>query len=427
MRDILVVILVGAIALSALRRPWIGIIGWTWVGLMNPHKQAWGFAASLPVAAIVGGATLAGFIATKDKRGGLLIPSSSMLIVFILWMVIVWPFSFYRDAAWPMLSQILKIQLMIFVAMALIYERKQIELLVLTIVASLGYYGIKGGLFTIMTGGGHRVWGPSGTFIEGNNELALALITVIPLMRYLQLQTKIVWKRHAWSGAMFLMAASAVGSHSRGALLAIGAMTGLLIVRSRNRFGLLVLAGVAAFFLVSFMPAEWMSRMNTIQTYEEDTSAMSRLDAWTMAFNVARNNVFGGGFEMWSPATYAEYYPMARLVVVAHSIYFQVLGELGFIGLFLYLTMWGLLWLDLGSVRRSVKGDPEKQWMADLAALCQVSLIGYLIGGTFLSLAYFDLPYNLIVICVCLRRLAIKAAPAEETIVIPKWFNRILQ
>jgi probable O-glycosylation ligase (exosortase A-associated) len=426
LRDILVASLVLAIAFSALRRPWIGVLGWTWIGLMNPHKQAWGFVVNMPVAMIVAVTTLIGFVAAKDKRWDLRTPPAVVLMLFVGWMALTIPFAFYPDRAWAYFIGILKIQLMIFVAMILIQERKQIDLLVLTIVASLGYYGVKGGLFTIMKGGSHRVWGPAGTFIEGNNELALALIATIPLMRYLQLQTKTLWKRNAWSVAMLLMAASALGSHSRGALLAIIGMVGLLIMRSRNRFGLTVLAICGGLILVGIMPAEWSTRMGTINTYEEDTSAMSRLDAWTMAYNVAKANVFGGGFDMWTPATYGAYYPMARLIVVAHSIYFQVLGELGFVGLALFILIWVLLWREFGRVVRVARGDPGKQWAVDLAGLCQVSLIGYLLGGAFLSLAYWDMPYNLIVIAVCLRRLLESPVPIKETVVLPKWFDRLI-
>lgn len=427
MRDVIILILVLGTTLSALRRPWIGVLGWTWISLMNPHKQTWGFMTSFPVAACIGGATLVGLIATRDRVGGIFTGSARVDLLFFLWMAICCPFAFYPDLAWPMLIKIFKIQLMVFVAIGLLYGQRQIEMLVLTIVASLAYYGVKGGIFTITTGGSYRVWGPDDTFISGNNELALALIITIPLMRYLQLQTVRRWKKNAWGMGIFLMAVSAIGSHSRGALLAIAAMGGLLILRSRNRFGMLVLALVAVAFVVSFMPSEWGARMGTIQTYDADTSAMSRVDAWHMAFNVARSNPFGGGFDMWSPAIYSIYYPEARLIVVAHSIYFHVLGESGFVGLGLFLIMWWVLWRELGHIRKATHGKPDVSWMNDLAGLCQVSLVGYLVGGAFLSLPYFDLPYNLIVISISLNRMLNRPATLPAPASIPRVFSRILQ
>ena len=71
------------------------------------------------------------------------------------------------------------------------YSRRSVSLLSLftgialaaVLVCSIGFYGLKGGIFTLMHGGNLRVWGPGGSFIEGNNELALAIIVCIPLMR----------------------------------------------------------------------------------------------------------------------------------------------------------------------------------------------------------------------------------------------------
>jgi hypothetical protein len=45
------------------------------------------------------------------------------------------------------------------------------------------------------------------------------------------------------------------------------------------------------------------------------------------------------------------------------------------------------------------------QWASDLARMVQVSLVGYFVGGAFLSLAYYDVPYNLLVALVLTREL----------------------
>ena len=80
--------------------------------------------------------------------------------------------------------------LMTFISMILINSRERVHALVWIIVASLGFYGAKGGVFTLLGGGEQRVWGPANSFIADNNALALALIMTLPLMRYLQLQSK---------------------------------------------------------------------------------------------------------------------------------------------------------------------------------------------------------------------------------------------
>jgi hypothetical protein len=80
------------------------------------------------------------------------------------------------------------------------------------------------------------------------------------------------------------------------------------------------------------------------------------------------------------------------------------LGEHGFIGLALFLTIWGLTWRWANWLRKNATGNPETEWAAVLGGMCQVSLVGYAVGGAFLSLAYFDLPYNIMVLVVLARR-----------------------
>jgi probable O-glycosylation ligase (exosortase A-associated) len=272
------------------------------------------------------------------------------------------------------------------------------------LVGSLGFYGAKGGLFTLLTGGNYRVFGPPDSFIEGNNELALALIMIIPLMRFLQTQVVKAWQKYCLTAAMLLTAFAALGSHSRGALLAIGAMAVVLWMRSTNKLSMGTLIALVAAALLGFMPEAWDDRMATIGTYQEDASAMGRINAWWMAWNLASDRFLGGGFSIYELSVFATYAPDPGDVHAAHSIYFQVLGEHGFVGLFLFIMMWWLVWRSAGRLRTEALRQPQTRWVSELAAMCQVSIAGYLVGGAFLSLAYFDLPYTILVLVVLARR-----------------------
>ncbi|HPU81090.1 putative O-glycosylation ligase, exosortase A system-associated [Accumulibacter sp.] len=408
MRDLLVVGIVLVGSLYALRHPWFGVMLWTWVSLMNPHALAYGFARDFPVAAIVAIATLIGVLTTKERQNPFSQSPAVWLLLFMGWICCTYPFSYNVEGSTEMFSKVMKVDFMILVALTLLNTRRHIEVFVWVVVCSLGFYGVKGGIFTIMTGGNYRVWGPGG-FIGGNNEIALALIVVIPLMRYLQLQATHRWVRHGWSAAMLLSAAAALGSHSRGALLAIAAMAVYLWLKSPKKLGFGVFLSLAGVLLVIFMPENWSERMHSISTYEEDASAMGRINAWWTAVNVARAHVTGAGFDMYSPVIFSRFAPDPRDIHAAHSIYFQVLGEHGFIGLFLFLAIWCSVWRMARSITNTKSTDPSLLWAKQLAAMCQVSLVGYFVGGAFLSLAYFDLPYNLLVMTVLTKRWLIQA------------------
>jgi len=166
---------------------------------------------------------------------------------------------------------------------------------------------------------------------------------------------------------------------------------------------------------------------------------MGRINAWETAINVAQDRFAGGGFDMHSPSVFARYAPEIRLAgeggVVQevqaipramHSIYFQILGDHGFLGLALFLLLWILVWRDASWIIRQSRSQKELQWASDLARMIQVSLVGYFVGGAFLSLAYYDVPYNLIVALVVARVLIekeVKGAAQKEGLLVQPQMN----
>jgi probable O-glycosylation ligase (exosortase A-associated) len=403
MRDIALTMMLVVLVPMAFRWPWIGAMVWTWVSLMYPQRLTFGFAHDMPIAAIVGGATLLGFVLMPADRR---LPRGAIpatLALFILWMCVTSIFAIYPSEIGEMFVKVMKIQLMTFVTMALLHERRQIDTFVWVIALSLGFYGVKGGLFTLRGGGVGSVEGPPGSFIAPNNELGLALTMVVPLMYYLFTVSRRRVIRLGLVGAMILTAMSVLGTHSRGALLAILAMALFLWLKNpaKLRNGIiLVVLGTA---LVAFMPQTWVSRMQTIETYQTDSSAEGRLNAWAMSWHLALDRPIGGGFEVITPELFARYAPDPSNLHAAHSIYFQVLGEHGFPGLFLFLLLWFLAWRTASRAKALATTRDDMAWATRLALMVQVSLVAYLVGGAFLSLAYFDLPYDLLIILVVLR------------------------
>jgi putative inorganic carbon (hco3(-)) transporter len=411
MRDLIVGGLVFGSIPFILRNPFIGLLVWVWLGIMNPHRLTYGWAHDMPFAYIVAVCTL---ISMALKAGKLYrFPADRValfLVLFVLWLGVSPMFSFHPEREFAFWSRTIKIQFMCLIAFLLVGERNQLHKLVWVLALSLGFFGIKGGLFTLATGGNYRVWGPDGSFIEDNNALALALVMTVPLFRYLQLHTQNRWVQRGCIGAMGLCTVSAVGSYSRGAFLALAAMAIFLWFKSSKKglVGILVLVAVPLALML--MPEGWTDRMSSIQNYGEDTSALARINSWWTAWNLAVDRFpIGGGFAMYAPDVFARYAPHPEIVFAAHSIYFQILGEHGFAGLTLFLLVFGLSWVNGAWVVRTCKGRPELAWARDLAAMCQVSLMGYAIGGAFLSLTYFDLPYYIVVILVILRGLVRRA------------------
>lgn len=404
MRDVLIAGIVLSAALTALRRPWIGVLLWAWLSLMNPHRYAYGFSVTGQWAMIAALATLGGLLLTTEKGLPTRAAPAIWLLLLTIWISGSWAMGLDPDSDYDHWMKVIKVNAMTLVALIALRTKAHIVSFAAVCAGSLALLGAKGGLFTLTGGGEARVYGPPGSFIADNNEFALALVMTIPLLRFLQMQISRSWGRHVLTVTMILCAVSALGSHSRGGLVAIAAMFGLFWWRGKRKFkgGIaLVAIGIA---LLAFMPDSWFARMETIQTYEKDTSAMGRISAWWVAWRVALDFPFGVGFDIARPELFAKYSPYPDLgVFVAHSIYFQILGNHGFVGLVLFLLTWTFTWRSASMLRAEAARVPHAQWCADLSSMCQVALLGYFVGGAFLNLAYFDLPYFLLVLVVVTR------------------------
>ena len=400
MRDLFVAIVVFGLLPMALSRPHVGIYLWSWIGYHNPHRLAFGWAFNFPWAMIIALATLVGMLFSKEPKRIPWTRETVLLLIFVLWMAVTTYFALYPALAWEQFVKVFKVLLMTYATLIVINNRERLNGLIWVICISLGFYGIKGGIFTISKGGVHRVQGPDGTFFGGNNEMALVLAMIIPLLAYLRLQEKRHWLRLGLAGAMMLSAIAAIGSQSRGGLLGLASMGVFLWLKSRNKLmtGLMIVSSVL--IIGSIMPQAWYDRMNTINTYEQDQSSMGRINAWWTAYNVAKVRITGGGMEMFRPATFAQYAPNPDNVHDVHSIYFEQIGEQGFIGFAIFVLLGLMTWMRCNQIMRLGKKDPERKWAADLAAMIQVSMVGYATAGAFLGLSYFDLYYHLIAITV---------------------------
>ncbi len=255
------------------------------------------------------------------------------------------------------------------------------------------------------------------SIIGDNNQLAAALLIVLPLVNYLRLQSVHRIVRSGLVFAMLLMLLAVLASYSRGAMLGLAAVGLFLWWNTRHR--LITGATMALVLAVGlvFMPADWTDRMMTIDQYHQDQSAEARLTVWREAFGIAlARPLTGGGYESTkTPQVLHQFYPNA-IVRAAHSIWFEVLSENGFPAFFLWLGMLLLGFVNVRRVRQLTRGDPNLAWAEDFARMVQVSLIAYVSAGTFLSMGYYDLTFALLVALAATRDLLARApARTHET------------
>src|SRR5262249_6093976 len=123
------------------------------------------------------------------------------------------------DAAWGKWRYVMKALLMTFIAMSLCQDRVRLRWLYLVPALSLGFYGFKGGIWILLTGGGERVYGPEGTFFGDNNELGLSLAMMLPVLLYLSREETRPWLKRTLRVVFVFSIVAVLGTYSRGALL----------------------------------------------------------------------------------------------------------------------------------------------------------------------------------------------------------------
>ena len=236
---------------------------------------------------------------------------------------------------------------------------------------------------------------------------------LIPLMYYLAQTASKKWIKYGMWAAMAACAFSILGSHSRGAFLAIGVAALFIGIKSGRpiviTLGLvLALAGAA-----TLMPDNWIDRMGTIETYRSDASAVSRLQTWETIWNMVTSRPIVG--DLANPQLYQTYSPYPDMEAFApHSIYFQVLGEHGFVGLALFLALGLTIWRRSKKLALACTNLPGLEWVPLLMRMVQVSLVAFAAGGAFLGLLHYDLPYYLAAIVV-LVEVAVTDKQSEKT------------
>ena len=152
MRDLILLIIVFGAIPFILARPYVGVLLWVWLGLMNPHRLAWGLAASLPLSAVVAGVTDVGLLFSSERKR---VTWSGMLITWvalIVWMNVSTFFALIPENSWIEWERTMKIQFGVLLTLMLINTTERINLIVFVTALSLFFYCVKFVIFSLLKG-----------------------------------------------------------------------------------------------------------------------------------------------------------------------------------------------------------------------------------------------------------------------------------
>ncbi|MDB5791788.1 MAG: O-antigen polymerase protein [Massilia sp.] len=439
MRDLVMLSVLPFMLYFMARRPFIGAGMWIWTALFFPNAWVYGIAGNIRYNLLFTAVAVLSYLAVKHKPKIHLGALGAMVLLFFLWTTISTILTMAPpERSWDIWSRFAKV-ITLFVFVLLIIQKKlHVDFFLWCVVLSVGFYGDLEALKYLASGGGHKIEGFSGHVLGDRNELALAFVMTLPICYYLLgeygQRSRLIWL--ALLGTMALLAVAVIGTQSRGGFVALASFGAYLFIKTERKLPILLLMAVLAIGMSFFVSEEWMTRMNTLESANEDASFMGRVTAWKLSFILAMQNpLFGGGFKsletfsVWTDLSrhffsYEWFYtgtalPNPTKARAAHSIYFQVMGEHGFAGLAIFLACLASAFFKAASIARQAKQAVTAPWIRRLATMLQLSIFTYALGGLALSFAYFELFYAIIALLIVLESRILPAVLASPMQALP--------
>ncbi|MHC4892529.1 MAG: putative O-glycosylation ligase, exosortase A system-associated [Planctomycetota bacterium] len=410
MRDLLVSLALFSLFPVAFRRPLVGLIVFSWLAYMRVQDLTWGFARSFRWSFFMALTMFAGYLVQSSKeRSRLFRPDIRCTImlgmVLMVGLSVLFterlPGSIDLETQVKRYVEFCKIITIALFTTGIIRTKEHMRLLVWIIALSLGFYGVKNGVWGIMTlARTPIIQGPGGLLFD-NNDFSLALAMAVPMLWNIGMSERREVLRRAFLAMVPLTAFTVLLTHSRGGLLSLAGAVGVLVWRSKYRGRAIALSIVLGIAAIPMLPSEMRDRFASIADYKNDGSANARFRSWAVAVNMATSNPFLGVGMSNFRGSYLRYQPnptaqelAGQDIYVAHNSYLQIWAETGTPALLLYLSMILVSLITTWRVRAKARLRYRESWIINYATMFEASLVAFMIGSTFLNRAHFDLFYH---------------------------------
>lgn len=323
------------------------------------------------------------------------------LLAFGAWMVVSYVMARDQTAAFPWFLEYVKIFVMFAASAMLIRTVRETWLLMLMTALTLGYIAYEVNFLYLVNnylGIYHNGYGGL-----DNNGAGLMLAVGVPLCFFAWEGSRGRW-RWCFLALIPVLLHAVMMTYSRGAMVSLLAVAPLIWLRSRHRRQMTVAVLGLALLIPVMAGPEIRNRFFTVSSHDQDQSAQSRFQSWAAALQIARENpVFGVGIRNSNLLSHAYGADIEGRTI--HSQYLQLAADTGFVGLGLYLILLGTVWCGLWRVRQALRGRFDAQSARDhaLAAGLECSVAVFCVGGAFLSLEVFELPFLLLLLGAQLR------------------------
>ena len=429
MVDLLLIFAFIFFVIVGLKEPVVAWAGYMWADMLSPHRIGYGliteFSLSRDLAIVCIISMLINYKKLAKPNTWLI---TILIVLFTIWVAMTTTWAHHPITATRQWGYVNKSLIFYILPFFIFHEKRHIEFIMFFVAACICYYAVSVGIKTVIGGGGYgkaMIHGGVNQGLTESSTLSGMCAVCIAFLIYLKAHTEILEKFKGygfiWYGAMLLVFAGNVGTHSRTGLVVIATfvMMGLLFTKQK---GLVIVVALAFVMLGYFVADElWIERMLTIKGADEDSSAVGRLVVWQWTWDYAKQNPFGGGFDAYLDnagqlSQYSDFTAgkLDNSAKAFHNVFFEVLGEHGYIGLGLYLSIIAATLLKFRSIRsKFAKGAADTRWLFDCATLSIIGYVCLLVTGMFVGIAYKPYFFFFPLIALALEREAIKQGQGQ--------------
>ncbi len=410
MRDLFVFAVVMFCLPLAFRRPFIGLLLFSWLAYMRPQDLCWSFARTMRFSFIVGITMLVGWLVNESGVRRFWRPDVRTVLMIALVFVITLSLltarrSFEDKIIVRYYLEFIKIIVIALFTTGQVDTKYRLRVLLWTICVCLAFYGVKGGLIGVLTGGSPILRGPGG-MLEDNNDFALALVMNIPLLFYLGRTEDVPWIKRATDIGVGLTIITILLTHSRGGFLALTATMLVMAYRAHKLPQAMASLVLMASMFFLFAPAHVVERLASIGQGGQEASANARLRSWGVAFNMIEEYPFFGvgmrNFQQHYREFAHGFNADEASTHVAHNSYLQLWAESGSFAFAVYLVLLASMFVSTWQLRRLAKMRPHLFWVGQYARMMETMTVGFMVGAMFLNRGHFDLIYHLMALMSCL-------------------------
>lgn len=399
-------------------------LGFVWVDIVKPQQLAYAIITGWPLSFISAIATIGLFLLTDRKKPPRFTPILLLIAAFALWVTFTASMSAFPTRAWMKWDWASKVLIFALIFPFIFRSRVQIEAFILVFIFAAATIFFSAGVKTLRGGGGYGVlaiMGSGNTGLAEGSTLAVVSVMLIPLIFWAMGHGMLLPKNRLTQafllGVVVTAVAAVVGTSARTGVIAVIVLCGMSLLKSQRKMLWITGLGIAALILMNLdlSNTPWGARMSTIESYDEDSSALGRIKVWEWTLQYVAGNPLGGGFDAYMHNRIAgvsadgtiRYVPPGYVGGKAfHSIYFEVLGEQGIPGFIMYMSAIVLSLLKLHSLKRQWRDHAGMAWLAALANALFTSIVVFLAGGAFVGIAYQPFIFYLISLTVAIDQYA---------------------